>query len=259
MQRGFSLVELSIVLVILGLLTGGILGGQSLIRASEMRSVTTEYNNYVTATQTFRDKYFAMPGDMGNATAFWGAADSGDGVGIDCTGVSSTTPATCNGNGDGEILYSGNEIFRFWQHLANAGLINGTYTGASGSGGTYHHVLGTNAPRAKMNNAGWGATTRNHAGDGGNYTFNYGNAFYFGAATTNDVPREAIFKPEEAWNIDTKMDDGMPGQGRLISINGGGSGFSNVQNCNTSGSSTDYSGTYRLNITALKCAFYMRF
>ncbi|PZP83692.1 MAG: type II secretion system protein, partial [Azospirillum brasilense] len=57
--HGFSLVELSIVLVILGLLTGGILGGQSLIRAAELRTISTDANRYITAAQTFRDKYFA--------------------------------------------------------------------------------------------------------------------------------------------------------------------------------------------------------
>lgn len=60
--KAFSLVELSIVLVILGLLTGGILAGQSLIRAAELRAVSTEYSRYITATQSFRDKYFAVPG-----------------------------------------------------------------------------------------------------------------------------------------------------------------------------------------------------
>ena len=69
-DKGFSLVELSIVLVILGLLIGGILTGQSLIRAAELRSVTTQYQGYVTAVNTFRDKYFALPGDMPNAIDF---------------------------------------------------------------------------------------------------------------------------------------------------------------------------------------------
>ena len=82
-RSGFSLVELSIVLVILGLLTGGILAGQSLIRAAELRSVATESQRYMAALNSFRDKYFALPGDMANATAFWGAQNA--------------TPATCHG------------------------------------------------------------------------------------------------------------------------------------------------------------------
>ncbi|MFM9890490.1 MAG: type II secretion system protein, partial [Rickettsiales bacterium] len=92
LRYGFSLVELSIVLVILGLLTGGILSGQSLIRAAELRSVSTEYNRYVTAVQTFRDKYFALPGDMTNAQSFWGSS-------ANCPGTSAqgnTDGKTCN-------------------------------------------------------------------------------------------------------------------------------------------------------------------
>src|SRR4051812_28937287 len=102
LRAGFTLVELSIVLVILGLLVGGVLTGQSLIRAAELRAITTEQNRYVTATHTFRDKYFALPGDMTNATAYWGT--SGNCPGLAAQG--NTTPATCNGNGDGKI--SGN-------------------------------------------------------------------------------------------------------------------------------------------------------
>lgn len=74
MKNAFSLVELSIVLVILGLLTGGILAGQNLIRAAELRSVTTQLQQYQTALQTFRNKYFALPGDMTKATDFWTSA-----------------------------------------------------------------------------------------------------------------------------------------------------------------------------------------
>mgnify|MGYP001100732306 CR=1 FL=1 len=67
---GFSLVELSIVLVILGLLVGGILGGKSLIKAAELRSISTEQAQWNTAIKAFRDKYFMLPGDMNNATSF---------------------------------------------------------------------------------------------------------------------------------------------------------------------------------------------
>ena len=134
MRSAFSLVELSIVLVILGLLTGGILAGQNLIRAAELRSVTTQMTQYRTAFYTFRDKYFAIPGDMRNAIDFWGAQDGADGVGLDCFNDPSSTQATCNGDGDGDIqLYPMTETYRAWQHLANAGLIEGTYTGAGTS------------------------------------------------------------------------------------------------------------------------------
>lgn len=103
MDRGFSLVELSIVLVILGLLTGGILAGQSLIRAAELRSVITTTDRYQAAVYSFRDKYFALPGDMRNATSFWGDQATGPSACADA-GITDGTPGTCNGNGDGLII-----------------------------------------------------------------------------------------------------------------------------------------------------------
>ena len=60
-KQAFSLVELSIVLVILGLLAGGVLSGQALIRAAELRSVTADYQRYTAAIMVFRDKYFSFP------------------------------------------------------------------------------------------------------------------------------------------------------------------------------------------------------
>lgn len=102
-HNGFSLVELSIVLVILGLLTGGILAGQSLIRASELRSVGNDVGRFYTATQSFRDKYFALPGDMAIATQIWGTQDNTPGT---CKTTPSTTILTCNGDGNGQILHT---------------------------------------------------------------------------------------------------------------------------------------------------------
>lgn len=73
-RQAFSLVELSIVLVILGLLVGGILAGQSLIKASELRKIGADFTRYESAINAFRDKYFFYPGDLPNATQLWGAA-----------------------------------------------------------------------------------------------------------------------------------------------------------------------------------------
>lgn len=101
MRHGFSLVELSIVLVILGLLVGGVLTGQSLIRAAELRSVSTEFAKYQAAVNTFRDKYFALPGDMNNATSFWGK----DNVACAAHTGTAATPGTCNGDGNGLSEY----------------------------------------------------------------------------------------------------------------------------------------------------------
>lgn len=223
--RGFSLVELSIVLVILGLLVGGVLAGQSLIRAAQVRAVVSEHTRYQTALHSFRDKYFAIAGDMSNATRFWGvqAGATTDGRDATCAALTHTTPSTdsrtCNGDGNGRIdgVPSTNvyERYRVWQHLANAGLIEGQYTGVPGSGGIYNTIAGQNTPTSKTDGASWShiyTGTITSAG-GGLFVGNYGNV----AEIRKDGATALSFlKPEEAWNIDTKMDDGLPAQGTVL-------------------------------------------
>ncbi len=242
-RTGFSLVELSIVLVILGLLVGGVLAGQALIHAAELRAVSTEYSRYVTATQSFRDKYMALPGDMTNATRFWGDQATGTGSCADAA-VSDGTPGTCNGNGDGRVSY-GSEIHRFWQQLAMAGLIEGTYSGVAGPSGAAHCVIGTQCPRSKLNNAGWGTdSVGQYAGDAGYFAGSYNNFFSFGAQTT-EYPYGAVLKPEEAWNIDTKLDDGRPGLGRVFAVY--------YPTCTNAASRTDTTTTYKLDSNTIVC------
>lgn len=266
MQRGFSLVELSIVLVILGLLTGGILGGQSLIRASEMRSVTTEYNNYVTATQTFRDKYFAIPGDMTNATAFWGTAT--------CPGNNTNTTApgipTCNGNGDGIIGIGGvttNETYRFWQHLANAGLIEGSFTGVTNfnsTPATYDSVTTPNVPRSKIANAWWNVTYLGQVqiNDPDYFDGSYGNAFRVGGSNgAFNLAVGRTFRPEEGWNIDTKIDDGKPALGKVRTVKWQAEAVTNAVSCSTPPRSSTVSiaasSEYHLAAQGINCSLVM--
>ena len=245
-KQGFSLVELSIVLVILGLLTGGILAGQSLIRASELRSVAADLSRFKTVSHTFRDKYFAIPGDFLHATKFWGDQAAGTSACADAA-VPNGTPGTCNGNGDGMIT-AGGEWYRFWQHLQMGGLIEGSYTGYLGTGGGQHHELGVNSPKSKISNAGW-ATAYAAAGGAGDSNIygiiNYHNYFILGVGTTNDRPFNVALRPEELWNIDTKLDDGKPAQGIVIS--GAWDG------CTTSANQTDLAGEYALTVSALSC------
>ncbi|MBA4274665.1 MAG: hypothetical protein C0436_03320 [Alphaproteobacteria bacterium] len=246
MRQAFSLVELSIVLVILGLLTGGILAGQSLIRAAELRSVTTDMQKYSTALMSFRDKYFALPGDMTNAQSFWGVAHATPAT---CATTSSSTPLTCNGDGNGQISFAtgANEIFRAWQHLANAGLIEGSYTGIEGSTGAgYHVVPGTNAPRIKLSNGGVGIMHLGTiASDANNFDGTYGNIFVYGAAHPSQMPGNPLFKPEEAWNIDTKIDDGKPAFGNVLT-------YKHVTTC------YDDTNNYNYDDTAIRCALIFK-
>lgn len=213
MNRAFSLVELSIVLVILGLLTGGVLAGKSLIRAAELRSVSTDIARYRTALYSFRDKYFALPGDMTNATSFWGD----DSATCPDAAIANGTPGTCNGNGDGKIRYANNaEPARLWQQLAFSGMIEGSYSGLGGA----PILPGSNIPRGKISNTGYliywaqadSSLSTNTADP---------NRLLFGIPTTlgGTVDGSAL-NSQEAWNIDTKLDDGLPSSGKLLGVGG---------------------------------------
>lgn len=209
MQRGFSLVELSIVLVILGLLTGGILAGQSLIRAAELRSATTDYQRYMTAIYSFRDRYMALPGDMTNATSFWGSMSV-------CPNGGGTGTQTCNGNGNGELdtgvaLY--HESVQAWKQLANAGLIEGSYTGTWQAG--IGMIAGTNVPPSKFGQGGYSLAKVSATQYGIWKSGQDGNVIAFGVSQ-NNLMSGPILKPEEAWNIDTKLDDGIAFRGSIL-------------------------------------------
>ncbi len=241
---GFSLVELSIVLVILGLLTGGILTGQNLIRNAELRSVPTEFQAFQTAVYTFRDKYFALPGDMTNATDFWGEAHADPAT---CKTTISTGTETCNGDGDGKILDASfyNESYRFWQHLANAGLLEGTYSGVSGPGHASSHATPDNVAKSKLSNGYW---TMLYWGNSPNHTENFKltHNFQIGGLIANSWNNGNIFTNEEAWNIDTKIDDGKPATGFA------GTAVNNTFNSNCASSDLE-TATYQLQNPDIGC------
>ena len=255
MRQGFSLVELSIVLVILGLLIGGVLTGQNLIKAAELRSISKEVESYATAANIFREKYLGLPGDITNATSFWGdnntyCADAA---------IANGTPGTCNGNNNGQIANaaaasSTGETFQFWNQLALAGLLEGTFTGISGSGGVYHSTLGTNIPRSRYTSAGWSAIWIGaFAGDTQAFAYDYGNAYEFGALTVNSRTVAPVLRPEEAWNLDTKMDDGKPAQGKIIARF-----WNNTCSAADDGGSAnnDLVASYRLTDSTAQCGLY---
>lgn len=263
-KHGFSLVELSIVLVILGLLVGGILAGQSLIRASELRSVGTEYDRHNTALHAFRDKYFALPGDMVNAVRIWGnqmgTLADGPTAGCGTTTIPATDQATCNGDGDGiigfdPVLNEAYESYRYWQHLANAGLVEGQYIGIRDPVAGIA-TAGKSIPASKYPGGAWGMNWLNTQlyPSGSKFDLMYGNAFVFGAPNgTVPVPQGPLLTTEGAWNIDVKYDDGLPGQGKFITYKNNGS---LGHNCDTT---TDpVTAVYRLNTPGNLCSFLIR-
>lgn len=231
--NGFSLVELSIVLVILGLLTGGILAGQSLIRAAELRSVAADFQRYHAAVMSFRDKYMGLPGDMTTAYQFWGTAAG-------CTNTIVVAEGTgCNGNGDGAWKWWNSEGARGWQFMALSGLIEGSYTGVVVT--SVGSVPGTNQPASKIGNAGYYL----HYSATDMVTSLRRNAISIGAVISSANTDGPVLTPSEAWNIDSKLDDGLPERGMFRSFTASGATL-----CIT-GTSPDT--VYSLTTASLQC------
>lgn len=252
-RHGFSLVEMSIVLVIIGLLTGGILAGKNMIRNARMQGVIADYIKYVDAVNAFRTQYKGLPGDLPNATSYWGAADSGNGLGTDCTGVNSTgNISTCNGDGDGNIeeyvagVSSTVECYRAWQHLVNAGLIDGQFSGMNGSGSSAHNsVLGINVPKARLPNTGFALHSAFAAPTGTvHFDVDHKIRLLVGAAVTNGTLTNPVMTPNEAFNFDNKIDDGKPGTGNMMSYEG-------PSDCTTT--ANIYTSEYALSYKGVAC------
>ncbi|WP_446325543.1 type II secretion system protein [Blastomonas sp. CACIA14H2] len=255
-QSGFSLVELSIVLVILGLLTGGILAGQSLIRAAELRAVSTEYSRYTTAVQTFRDKYFMLPGDMTNATDFWGVAGGDGSVGHNACRTAVVIEGhtgTCRGDGTSILEHNGAGDARlFWEHLRLSGLVEGAFYPWSFSNN--NAVTGVHVPSSKIGNqAGWFAchTTRGSFGRPARNMFILTSAPWTTAACSGGLT--AGISAPEAWGIDTKMDDGLATTGIMTAMNS----FNAQTDCLTDNFSLEtISSQYELNRDISSCHLY---
>ncbi len=214
-RSGFALIELSIVLVIIGLIIGGVMVGKNLIRSSELQSIATDKERLVSAVYNFQTKYNALPGDFDGAQTMWGAAAS-------CSSAQ-TTAATCNGNGDGKININspsgtrGNEGFLMWKHLANAGLIEGSYTGLHANT-DLSCARSTNAPSGKITNSLWYLENIGVVNAFWSWSnTDYGNALELGTPQANDDPWGNILTAAEAYALDSKVDDGKPGAGNLFS------------------------------------------
>ncbi len=202
-EDGFTLVELSIVLVIIGLIIGGILAGQDMIRAAEVRATISQVEKYNTAVNTFRDKYRYIPGDI-NSTK---AAEFGMTV----------RDATVVGQGDGNTRLEGCsagatvygcETALFWRDLAQVNLVGEDMnyaTNALGGGGAVDaDTLFQFVPEAKL-------------GRGNSFTvFSDSGINYYQLTGMTAISAAGVYSltnaltPLESNNIDAKIDDGRP-------------------------------------------------
>ncbi len=219
-QRGFTLIELSIVLVIIGLIVGGVLVGQDLIRAAEVRATISQIEKYNTAVNTFRGKYNALPGDIPAVAA----AQFGFTAGMPRNGG--------QGLGDGNGLIEGigwccatlfvaqlGEPMLFWEDLSvnSPGLIDGSFGQAPG----YSNLPGTITPTSSPSFNAYFPTAK--LGNG-NYIVvdSYAGVNYFSLEVLQSLPSNGFtlsaipgLTVARAYAIDKKMDDGLPQGGSL--------------------------------------------
>jgi len=216
-QRGFTLIELSIVLTIIGLIVGGILKGQELINSARLKTQIAQIDAIKSATYTFQDKYSYLPGDYNAANPNLGFT------------------STANGNGDGQIspvadnADVGGESSMAWAHLDAANLIAGVtwntattalltgLTTASTSVDMPSKLTGGHLYMATFTNTPSGGTA--HAAVMVRLQGNPQGA----------VPTVAMKEPDAA-SIDTRYDDGSPASGNITTASG-----SSATSCEASG------------------------
>lgn len=196
-QNGFTLVELAIVLVIIGLIISGVLAGRELISAAELKADIKQYQSYQLAVNTFIGKYNQIPGDIdGDKFGLTGGCDAGtDGDG-DQDGLIESA-------GGGLATHDG-EVACFWANLTtdNVSLISGVYDGLADG----IDDIGEDLPAMKSNpGRGWGVFTDD--------TDNFFIAGVSGTQGSNAYATTNVYIPIDAFSIDSKIDDGVPNSG----------------------------------------------
>ena len=190
--QGFTLVEIAIVLVIIGLLLGGILKGQEMITQAKIKNVIADFSGVSAAYHGYVDRYKKIPGDdpcaggtvtaaiCGTTTGRWSAASSGNGNGI-VAGKYNSTTAT-------------DESLLWWDHLRRAGFVAGT--GISQPFNALSGMIGVQTGDAAATPA---ATLKDGAGNG-----------FVGIIICS-----ANLPDKIAIAADTQMDDGVPNTGTV--------------------------------------------
>ena len=137
-QVGFTLVEIAIVLVIVGLLVGGVLKGQEMIINAKLKKIERDRSGIATAILSYQDRYRQMPGDDDQASVRFAMYSDGD---------DDPAPADINGNGDGTlegdwIAAANSETANQWKHLRASGLIPGDGDDATQLRNNYGGLIG---------------------------------------------------------------------------------------------------------------------
>lgn len=199
-KYGFTLIELSIVIVIIGLVVGGIMVGNDLIKAAQRRSQIAQFEMFQLAIGTFRTKYGGLAGDATNATDFFTAVSNGNGNGI---------LQLADGTSRCDLGTYGGEMEQFFIHLSKANLLDGNYTGGAS--------IGIGYPSLKIKSAIGMVATNNNGSQQIRLCMRIVNPTSMpNLNNADDVSASSnALNGEEAMFMDMKADDGKPAKGKF--------------------------------------------
>lgn len=249
-EAGFTLVELAIVMIIIGLLIAGVLKGQALIQNAQVTATVAQTKAIEAATTTFRDTYNALPGDIVSP-----ATKLPNCLAVPC--------AVAGANGDGRITNAPSaapsvEAEGYFVQLNAAGLITGIVPSTANL-----TAFGGNFPEAKITGNGFGVGSTSIPPVAGDFTGGIGGpatlpspGVYLvltGSLAAAQGTTTGGLTASQALRIDTKLDDGVPDTGEVIGFGvlGGAAG-----NCGTA-SAAGAAGTYATLGNAAACGLYI--
>ncbi|PIR37321.1 MAG: hypothetical protein COV35_09500 [Alphaproteobacteria bacterium CG11_big_fil_rev_8_21_14_0_20_39_49] len=216
-QSGFSLVELSVSIVIIGFIMAAIVQGKNILDNAQIRSIISQFSEHQTSANSFKLKYLQYPGDFDEAVAHWdiGTNDIED------------------GNGDGKIQFVQGGVYegyRAWQHLTYARMTKANYLGTETTGAAQ---LESDIPKSNQ----IGGFVFEH----GLLAMTSGNVIALGIplASTTTINLGSSLTAQQAFAIDNKSDGGNPSTGKVRSIEGNGSTAGTCVDANGAGTADD--------------------
>lgn len=262
-EGGFTLVELAIVMIIIGLLIGGILKGQELITNARVSSTTAQVKAVESGISGFRDKYAAVPGDIPNANGGPGGRIPGCAAATNCTlvganngdGLISVGAAGVNTFDPGAVVNGASESIASFAQLSAAGFIGGV------NGGANNIAAGVSNPTTPLAGSWVLATSTGVNGTGltgptGTPATVLQSGLYLALSPllTAVIPGgTGPLTPVQAASIDRKVDDGNPNTGTVRST-GAGAG-TGAGNC---ASAVGIAGAYNESLGSAECGLYAK-